>query len=331
MGAETHGGRWSLWSRQVAALFRMELRKVLWRPRALIIYALALLPIVPFAGRAVFLMIIVPAMSRGATTPEAAPPAEVAPPADIGPPAGEAPPADVAPLAEETPHPDELAVRFVLPRSPEEGRSNTTAVYANLFQVMFLPLALFFGCVWTFMNLFRGDILDRVLHHYLLAPLRREVLVAGKYAAGVAGTALVYGASATACFVLAYLPYGDVLGQGRLAQLLAYLGITALACAGYGGVFLLCGLLWRNPVIPALVIWSWEAINFLLPAWLKKLSVVHYLRSLTPVPVADGPLAIIAEPTPAHIAIPGLLLVTAALIVLAARRVRRLEIGYTSE
>ena len=36
-----------------------------------------------------------------------------------------------------------------------------------------------------FSNLFRGEMLEKTLHYYYLTPLRREVLVAGKYLAGL--------------------------------------------------------------------------------------------------------------------------------------------------
>ena len=45
-------------------------------------------------------------------------------------------------------------------------------------------VVIFFGCLGIFMNLFRGEVLDRSLHYYFLAPVRREVLVIGKYLAG---------------------------------------------------------------------------------------------------------------------------------------------------
>ncbi len=53
-------------------------------------------------------------------------------------------------------------------------------MFAGVFQFFFLRLAVFFGCLGIFMNLFRGEILDRSLHFYFLAPIRREVLMLGK-------------------------------------------------------------------------------------------------------------------------------------------------------
>jgi hypothetical protein len=119
-------------------------------------------------------------------------------------------------------------------------------------------------------------------------------------------------------------------GQG-LAQILSYAGITMLACIGYGAFFLVVGLFVRNPIIPALLLYGWEWLNFLLPPLLKKISVIHYLNSLVPLPMSEGPFAVVAEPTPAWIAIPSMLIVTAIVLVISAYRIRRMEIRYGSD
>jgi hypothetical protein len=116
-----------------------------------------------------------------------------------------------------------------------------------------------------------------------------------------------------------------------LNLLFAYTGTSILACIGYGALFLLIGLYFRNPIIPALVVYGWEWINFLLPPVLKKLSVIHYMHSLLPLPVDAGPFEVLAAPTPAYISIPGLLFFTCLFLYLAARRIRRMEILYGSE
>ena len=65
-------------------------------------------------------------------------------------------------------------------------------MFAGVFQFFFLRLAVFFGCLGIFMNLFRGEILDRSLHFYFLAPIRREVLMAGKFLAGLLATCTIF-------------------------------------------------------------------------------------------------------------------------------------------
>ena len=187
------------------------------------------------------------------------------------------------------------------------------------------------------MNLFRGDIVDRSLHFYFLSSVRREVLVIGKYLSGLATSIILFSATTIICMLLLYFPhfpsessrfFFDGPGMG---QLLTYTGITILACIGYGAFFLVVGLFFRNPIIPAVVLYGWEWLNFLLPPLLKKISVIHYLHSLAPIPVSEGPFAVVAEPTPAWIAVPSLVIVTIIVLVIASYRIRHMEIRYGSD
>lgn len=210
-------------------------------------------------------------------------------------------------------------------------------IFANIYEGLILRTIVFFGSAWVFMNLFRGEIVDKSLHYYFLAPLRREVLVTGKYVSGLVASCLLFGLSALGSILLFYSARGyldDALGMlnsGKLGHALMYLGITLLGCFGYGAVFMFIGLFFRNPIIPGLLVYGWEWLNFLLPPVLKKISIVHYLHTLAPVPVPEGPLATVAETTPAWISVPSLLLFTAAVLVLAAVRIRRMEIRYGTE
>ena len=90
-------------------------------------------------------------------------------------------------------------------------------------------------------------------------------------------------------------------------------------------------LFFRNPIIPALLLYGWEWLNFLLPPLLKKISVIHYLNSLVPVPVSEGPFAVVADPTPAWIAVPEHAGGHALVLILASYRIRHMEIRYGSD
>src|ERR1700757_2190106 len=131
-----------------------------------------------------------------------------------------------------------------------------SVMFAGVFQFFFLRLAVFFGCLGVFMNLFRGEILDRSLHFYFLASMRREVLTVGKFLAGLIATCTIFVTSellqnvvflwhfpATARDFYLYHNHG-------LEQVAAYLGVTLLACIGYGSFFLIAGMLFRNPILP---------------------------------------------------------------------------------
>ncbi len=230
-----------------------------------------------------------------------------------------------------------LQLMLPVPRKVVEGIGGDNVMYAIFYRTFLLRLVVFFGCVGVFSRLFRGDMLERTLHYYLLCPVRREVLAAGKYVAGVVGNGLIFGLATALSFYLAHAVRGwstaldFVLAGAGFGHLIAYVGVTLLACAGYGAVFLLVGLFFRNPLIPAAVLLGWEYINFLLPPLLKKFSVIYYLESLCPVPVPLGPITILAEPAPLWMAVPGMLLVTAVILLICGWRVRRLEISYTED
>ena len=132
----------------------------------------------------------------------------------------------------------------------------------------------------------------------------------------------------------------DTVALKEVQPLTGYVrgGVTALACLGYGSVFLAAGLLFRNPIIPAAVVLLWESANPFLPAALKKISVIFYLQSMCPVvarpndmPALAALLLSSAEATPAVWAAGGLVVVTMILLAVAARRARMLEINYSSD
>lgn len=208
--------------------------------------------------------------------------------------------------------------------------------FAVVFQNLVLQGTLYFGCLFTFGGLVRGEQIGKTLHHLLLAPVRREVLLLGKYLAALAATATLFGLSSAVSYLVLLSDAGRPamlahLGSGGAGRLLAYVLVAALACAAYGAVFLAFGQLAKNPVFPALAFWGWEHLNFLLPEVLKRLGLIHYLLSLTPVKVPDGFLAVLGEPLRVWVSVPVPLLFTAALLALAARKARRTEVDYGIE
>ena len=270
---------WSLWRRQIAAIFRMEIEKNFLSRRSILIYLLAFLPLFPLS-----------------------------------------------------------ILALVRPPGNEWRDFNQMGViYSILYNGLILRTVVFFGSAWIFMNLFRGELVDRSLHYYFLSAVRRDVLIVGKYISGLVTSMILFTSTTGISMLLLYFPHfysqsARYFTEGRgLSQILTYAGITMLACLGYGAFFLVVGLFIRNPIIPALLLYGWEWINFLLPPLLKKISVIHYLNSLVPVPVSEGPFAVVAEPTPAWIAIPSMLAVTVVVLVIAAYRIRHLEIRYGSD
>jgi hypothetical protein len=217
-------------------------------------------------------------------------------------------------------------------------------VFAGVFQFFYLRLAIFFGCLGIFMNLFRGEMLDRTLHFWFLAPARREVLLLGKYGAGLIASSAIFVGGALLCFAAMIWPQDPVEVQtywqaAGFAHAFWYATAAVLGCVGYGSVFLAAGLLLRNPILPAAVLLGWEGINGFLPQVLQKLSVLYYLQSLCPVPVPTDKNApaivqlLLSPAAPAsHFwAILGLLALTAFVLWIAGIAIRRIQISYGSE
>ncbi|HVT60256.1 MAG TPA: hypothetical protein VHR45_17930 [Thermoanaerobaculia bacterium] len=232
-----------------------------------------------------------------------------------------------------------LALRALKPGgvSDPNDLGEATQIFAGIFQGFIVRLVIFLACVFIFGGLVRREVLDRSLHFYFLTPLRRELLALGKYMTGLLVAAVLFAGSTLASFAFAYLPYSGgsveryLLHGPGLAQLGSYLLVTLLACGGYGAVFFAAAFFVRSPALPALAMFGWESIHFLLPPLLKQLSVIHYLQSLCPVPISEGPFALLSDAPSRWVAIGGLLALIVALLVVSAFRIRRMEIAYEGE
>jgi len=223
-----------------------------------------------------------------------------------------------------------------LPESQRAHPSHTTTEFAQIFHFFLLRFIIFFAAAVLFVKLFRGEILERSLHYHLLVPVQREVLAVGKYLGGLASSSLLLGATVLTTVVLFYLPHGragfaHLTSSAGAGEVLAYLAITVLACAAYGALFLLAGLYFKNPMVPAVVFLGWEVLTPFLPSFLKMLSIVHFLGSLEPVPISQGPFALMAQPVAGWVAVFALIAIASVFLTLAARATRNLEVTYSAE
>ena len=233
-----------------------------------------------------------------------------------------------------------IFIHLLVDTHPGFGLSDDTQVLAGVVQLYYIRLGVFFGCLGIFSRLIRGEMIERSLHYYLLSPVRREVILLSKFFAGAVSAVVVFGTAVIADFVLMYAGYGAagtdyMLNGPGLGQIESYLLIVVLACLGYGSIFLLLSLVFRNPMPGALLLLGWEAINPVMPSLLQKFSVASYLRHLMPVSVpAEGIFALLTvetEPVSAWVAVLGLLVLIALVLTYSCYRIRTLEIRYTTE
>jgi len=363
-----------LWSAQIRSVIRLEMKKTFFAKRGLWVYVLALLPFLLFFGYAVTTSRLQEQSARLALQNEKPLTHQDLRAIQLGMTSEEV----VALLGKPPlhshwtkPRPLENGGFASIPRESyrysdgsnelslelEDGKvervhlhegynlGDDSIMFAGVFQFFYIRLAVFFGCLGIFMNLFRGEILDRSLHFYFLAPIRREVLTVGKFLAGLLATCVIFVTSELLqiiAFTWHFSPNARDLylyHNHGLAHAVMYLGVTALACLGYGAFFLAAGMLFRNPILPAAVILVWEAVNPFLPSLLKQVSVIYYLKSLCPVNIPTPPdtpplfAMLVSNPDPVSAPVAVIGVVTVALLALFASslRARRMEINYTTE
>ena len=216
------------------------------------------------------------------------------------------------------------------------GPHESVRVFSILFE-LYVRVSIFFSSLFLFVSLYRSDILERSLHYYLLTPVRREVVALGKYLAALIASVGIFAVGTTLSFVFITMPWGfgelaNYLFRGTgLANLFGYLGVVVLACAGYGALFLLVGVVFRNPVLPAAAIWIWEAANILLPPMVKRFSVIFYLHSLYPIPLAQSVFEMVADPAPVWLSLSGAVVFVAVVLLVTGWRVRGMDLAYGGE
>jgi hypothetical protein len=116
-----------------------------------------------------------------------------------------------------------------------------------------------------------------------------------------------------------------------LSYLARYVLVTVLACLAWGSIFMLAGLLFRNPIISVFVVGAWEAFYFILPETLQKFTVMHYLQSLLPIVIDRGPFSVVIDPTNPVLSVVIVLGVVAGFVWLSGKALRRTQISYSTD
>ena len=153
-------------------------------------------------------------------------------------------------------------------------------VFGMMIWVFFLRfivpvLGVFYGT-----SLIADEVEDRTLTYLFTRPIRRGSVLLGKYLAYLVCTALVVLPSVMLVYFL-LVPFAQV--PATFAALATDLGLLAAGLAVYGAVFACVGAALKRPLVSGLVfVFGWEQVALLVPGYLKRLTVAHYLQSLVP-------------------------------------------------
>jgi ABC-type transport system involved in multi-copper enzyme maturation permease subunit len=166
------------------------------------------------------------------------------------------------------------------------------AIFGMMIWVFFLRfivpvLGVFYGTA-----LIADEVEDRTVTYLFTRPIRRGAVLVGKYLAYVVCTTLVVLPSVVLAFFL-LVPLAQV---GRtFTAFAADLGLLALGLAAYGALFALVGAALKRPLVSGLVfVFGWEQVALLVPGYLKRFTVAHYVQGLVPHAMpSDGVVAVL--------------------------------------
>jgi ABC-type Na+ efflux pump permease subunit len=202
------------------------------------------------------------------------------------------------------------------------------SIFGMMIWVFFLRfivpvLGVFYGTA-----LIADEVEDRTITYLFTRPIRRGAVLVGKYLAYLVSTSLVVLPSVVLVYFL-LVPLNQV-GRTFLA-FASDLGLLALGLAAYGALFALVGAALKRPLVSGLVfVFGWEQIALLVPGYMKRFTVAHYVQALVPHAMpSDGVAAVLQsvlrDNPPAAICILALAGVVAASLWLGVRAVENRE------
>jgi ABC-type transport system involved in multi-copper enzyme maturation permease subunit len=201
-------------------------------------------------------------------------------------------------------------------------------IFGMMIWVLFIRfivpvLGVFYGTA-----LIADEVDDKTITYLFTRPIQRGAVVIGKYLAYLVCTACVVLPSVVIVYFLV-VPFGEI--AATFGFLLKDLGILAMGLACYGALFALAGTVLNRPLVVGLVFaFGWEQLALLMPGYLRRFTLAHYLQALVPhaMPVNETTSLLQSVfrdvPSPAT----SLFWLTFALVtslVLAARAVERRE------
>jgi len=226
-----------------------------------------------------------------------------------------------------------LVLRLVQSSGIAPVRVNSTpvdgaSIFGGMIWIFFLRfivpvLGVFYGT-----SLMADEVEDRTITYLFTRPIRRGAVLVGKYLAFLVCTTLVVLPSVVLVYFL-LVPLSQV--ARTFVAFAADLGLLALGLAAYGGLFAFVGAALKRPLVSGLVfVFGWEQIALLVPGYLKRFTVAHYVQGLVPHAMpSDGVAAVLQavlrNNPPAWICIAALTAIVAVSLWLGVRAVESRE------
>lgn len=141
----------------------------------------------------------------------------------------------------------------------------------------------------VFVTLFYGTALiseeveGKTLTYLFMRPIPKPVIMIGKYLALVWTGAVLILPTIFLSYVILYAGTEMASFLADMTTLAKDIGIVFLAILTYGGFFALLGAWLKHPILAGLIYgFGWEAIISYLPGFTRKLTITHYIQSISP-------------------------------------------------
>ena len=161
------------------------------------------------------------------------------------------------------------------------------------FQLLIPILALFFGS--TIVN---EELDNKTLVYLTTVPVRRRTVLLGKYLAAFLQSFLLVGSGFLLCFLAASITrLGDAAAWEELGL---FLGTALLALFCYSALFTALGAFMKKSILLGLFfVFGWESVVQYFPGVTQKFTIVHWVKSLLPIPPGEGGFLIFQlQPSP---------------------------------
>jgi ABC-2 type transport system permease protein len=195
-----------------------------------------------------------------------------------------------------------------------------------LYLRMIVPLlAVYYGT-----SLIADEVEEKTITYLFTRPIPRGAILAGKFLAYIVCTVMVVLPSVMIVYFL-IVPRGGGDIAASFPALLKDLGLLALGLLSYGALFAWVGARFKRPLAVGLAfIFGWEQFVMVLPGYLRRFSVMHYLQSLVPHAMpSDGVLSLLQglfrDSPSLPMSLLALFAISVGFLVLAARVVERRE------
>jgi len=150
----------------------------------------------------------------------------------------------------------------------------STAITLLYLRFIVPAIGVFYGT-----SLIADEVEDKTITYLFIRPIPRGAIVLGKYLAYLLCVTSVVLPSAAVVFMV-MVPFQDM--APLFGSFVRDLGVLALGLAAYGAVFLWAGALFRRPLVGGLLfVFGWEQLAAVLPGYLGRLTIAHYLQADT--------------------------------------------------